>query len=160
MSTYCVRADIEALFGEDNVRAWADLNGNQDVTEIEDRITEAIADASDDVDEVMRGGPYSIPLVDITTLTTPRGIKKITATLAGVWLYNKRGIEDFDQEEGTAKHKLAYNEDEARSQLAEYRASVRRLNATRVGSMTPHAVDHYTEVGSDDNLTSEIRQAE
>lgn len=156
-SIYCTRADIEDLFGVSNVEKWADLDNDLDQDNIDDRITRAITEASDDIDEVMRGGPYDIPIVVTGGSTTPTGITNIAATLAGVWLYTKRGIEDFDQEEGTAKHKLAFNEDEARAKLAEYRASVRRLDAERIGTMTPHSVDAYTEVSEDTTLTSDIR---
>lgn len=149
-SSYCAKADIEAKFGVKNVEKWADLDNDADDTNITARITAAIDAASDDIDATMLGGPYDIPIV-LSGGGTPGEITNICAVLAGVWLYDSRGIEDFDQEEGTSKHKLAFHEDSARSKLAEYRAGVRRIPADTSVSSYPYGYDYYEESHADED---------
>ena len=55
MSTYCVRADVEAVYGTGNVAKWADLNNNGSAGEITARIAWAITAASNEIDDMLRG---------------------------------------------------------------------------------------------------------
>lgn len=146
--SYCADTDIFAKFGTTNVTKWADLDSDQNETTITARITAAINAASDDVDAVMLGGPYSIPIV-LTGGGTPGEITNICAVLAGVWLYDSRGVEDYDAEQERAKHKLAFHEDSARAKLAEYRASVRRIPAVSSVTSAPYVRDYYKESHED-----------
>ncbi len=121
------------------------------------RIEQAIADAMADIDEKMLGGPYTVPIAKSDT-TIPAGITNIAANLAGVWLYENRGTQDYDAEKRTAKHRLSFNKDQAYDRLNEYRASKRRLDAVVRGTSIPYVHDHYTQIADDDDLTSMVRQ--
>ena len=88
---YAVQADIEAYFGRQNVRKWADLDNSRDDTIIAARIVLAAANATAEIDADLRGGPLAIP---ITLSPTPTIIVRICAYLAGDELYNARRIEN------------------------------------------------------------------
>ena len=124
---------------------------------ITSRISEAITEAMDDIDEKMLGGPYTVPIAKADT-SIPTGITNTAAKLAGVWLYENRGVQDYDAEKRTAKHRLSYHKDEAYRKLSEYRAQTRRLDAVIAGISIPYAHDHYTQIADDSNLTSKVRQ--
>ncbi|HAI11079.1 MAG TPA: hypothetical protein DCM28_05200 [Phycisphaerales bacterium] len=99
---YSTRTDIEDIFGPINVQTW----GNLDAGDIEDedvladiaaRITRAISHADDHINAILSGSDYTIPLSaqpgkSIGLITT------ISATLAGCWLYEARGLDDADDE--------------------------------------------------------------
>ncbi len=121
------------------------------------RITEAITDAMADIDEKMLGGPYTVPIAKTDT-SIPAGITNIAANLAGVWLYENRGVQDYDAEKRTAKHRLSFSKDQAYNRLNEYRAQVRRLDAAIAGTSIPYVHDHYTQIADDTDLTSKVRQ--
>lgn len=113
MGRYISQDDINNLFGSVNVAKWSNLN-NQDDARSPDatRITAAITYAEDRVDDRLRGGPYAIPFA-----SAPTTIKDIAARLAGVWLYESRGIEDFDPEFGRPIHRLQWHRQHAERQL-------------------------------------------
>lgn len=95
MGTYIARADVEAVFGVDNVEKWADLDNDQDATKITNRITDAISFAEGLFEGRLRQGRYALPL-------TVAGsgldfIQSIVSTLAGDWLYRARGLRDEDE---------------------------------------------------------------
>lgn len=91
MAVYATRADVELRFGKENVKIWASLDGIPVESDISAKITESIAYAQDEVDGILRKGPYDIPF---TTVPTP--IKRLTADLAGVWLHQARGLVNVD----------------------------------------------------------------
>lgn len=80
---YIVQADIENVFGKDNVARWSNLDGEvgADVT----RIATAISVAEEDVENRFRGGKYAIPLTPASQI-----IKSWCARLAGIWLFENR----------------------------------------------------------------------
>ncbi len=156
MSDYCDSDDIKDLFGNDNVEKWADLDNDEDTTKIAARIARSITAAMADFDSRMLGGPYTIPM----TGTILEEVKQITATLAGVWLYERRGVEDYDAENETSKHRLSFQKDEAYQKIDQYRAGTRRIAAASEATTSPYAHDHYTQIADDDDLTSEVRQGE
>jgi len=104
---YCVRADIEAQYGSENVAKWADLNSNEDAGEITARITQAILEADNEIDSRLRLGPYEIPFTD----TIPTGIISLSAMYAGIWLYSSRGVIDYTPK-GAAQDQLSYQRKE------------------------------------------------
>ena len=114
---YCTRADIEVLFGIANVQQWANLESG-DVTDpavltaIAARIALAIADGQALVDARLLSGPYEVPFV-----TVPRIIAKINARLAGVDLYESRGVQDYDEVSGKPHHRLAWHAARAEQDL-------------------------------------------
>lgn len=121
--SYCTAADILTFFGKTNVNRWADLENTKVQSEIDARIAVAITYAHNEVNDRLRGGPYTTPLVE----PPPNIITDIAARLAGVWLYESRGVEDIE-ESGKAVHKLTWHKDYARRVLREIRNGIRRLD--------------------------------
>ena len=103
---YANRSDIELLYGTSNVTKWADVDNNGVLDDITNRICWALQNATADIDSRLLGGPYKIKFA------TPYPIIIITlcARLAGIMLYDSRGITDFS-EEGLPKHQLFYHKE-------------------------------------------------
>lgn len=125
-STYCTRGDIENVFGRVNVAKWADLDNNGVVEDIELRINKAILWASGEVNSRLRRFVYVLPFE-----TAPVEIVDIVANLAGVWLYENRGIQDFNPDTGQAVHRLEWNRRRAETTLKEILMGNRILDAAR-----------------------------
>lgn len=101
MADYAIRTDIEKVFGKDNVKKWASISGNGSADEITSRIAWALENATALINDRLYGGPYDIPFV----ATLPTQIVNQCATMAGVMLYEARGVADSeDSNEGS--HKL------------------------------------------------------
>ncbi len=121
---YCVRADVESVFGHHNIQKWADIENHGNGAHIGGRIARAIEAATAEIDDRLRGGPYLVPIA-----TVPTTIRQLAARLAGVWLYESRGIEDFDEATGRAIHRLAWHREHVDRVLKEIMAGGRRLDA-------------------------------
>lgn len=109
----CTRANIEAIFGTDNVAKWANLGGSDSEATVTARITQAIAVAEAKALAILAGGPHSLTRL---AANPPTLVVDAVATLAGVWLYECRGLQDYsaDRREGSAgRHRLAGNEEKA-----------------------------------------------
>jgi phage gp36-like protein len=126
---YCDRGDIEDQFGVANVGKWADLENHNDDAMISARIDAAIAWAKQEIDDRLRGRYYEIPFSP-----APATIVRIAATLAGVWLYESRGVQDFDEATGKPNHKLAWAKDQADKLLVDIVSGKRRLDASCAGT--------------------------
>lgn len=99
---YSIRADIEDIFGIENTRTWANLEAGDiedagTLTQIADRITRAIKHADDHINAMFADSDYQTPLVP-TAGNTLGLIVEASATLAGCWLYEARGLDDRDDE--------------------------------------------------------------
>jgi len=125
---YCEDTHIQDIFGTQNVEKWADLNNLEDADEIADRIDRAIAAAGDYIDDWMRGSPYKVPLEDPDG-NVPDSVVDLAARYAGVWLYECRGIENFDPGTGKPLHRLAGVKASVRRDLEDIRSGRRRLDA-------------------------------
>jgi|SRR3990172_324296 len=101
---YANRSDIELIFGASNVSKWADVDNNGIVDNISNRVCWALQNAQADIDNRLLGGPYAVPFI----LPYPRQIITTTARLAGVMLYDSRGVTDFS-ELGNPLHQLHYH---------------------------------------------------
>jgi len=123
MSTYCTRADIEALAGIGNVAKWGDLEGHGDATEITARITRAIAVASDALDSRLLGGPYDIADI-LDTPSTPTIIEDVCAKLSAAWLEESRRL---GASEDTEKLETAHFRKDAMLTIRELRAGKVRI---------------------------------
>ena len=66
----------------------------------------------------------------------PATIVDMAANFAGVWLYENRGVQDFNAETGQALHRLQFNRKRAETALAEIRGNKRQIDCQRVGSGT------------------------
>ena len=102
---YSTRADVELIYGRDNVSKWADVNNNGDLKEITARVTFSIKSADDFIEDALRSGPYVVPLVFIAPATAlSQTIINLSAMKAGFVLYSSRGIVDAADSE---KNQLA-----------------------------------------------------
>lgn len=91
---YCIRSDIELIFGVTNVSTWADLDGDANATKITNRIDRAILMSDALLDAVLRTAAYMGPpplVYDGTVASTPTLIMMISAIGAGLWVYEARG---------------------------------------------------------------------
>jgi len=132
---YCNRNDIELMFGRANVAQWSDLENTADSQLGFTRVSRAIEVAQETIDNSLRDGRYVIPFG-----SPPIAIVNIAATLAGVWLYESRGIEDFDEDTGAATHKLSGHKRMAMHTLSEIRGVKQSLDApttARSGATVP-----------------------
>lgn len=136
--SYCTRSDIEDLFGPLNVAKWADLDNSQVAAAIAARIERAIAVATARIDDRLRGGPYVLPISG-----SPATLVNLCAQLAGVWLYESRGAQDFSPETGLPVHRLRWHVEQAEKTLREILSGVVRLDAaeTRKGTTAPMVVN-------------------
>lgn len=97
--------EMEMMFGASNVSKWADLDNDEDVTKIAQRIVWAAREATEDARSRLRGSPASL----ITC--APRALRLAVTKLAGVLLYEARGIVDSSDEEG--RHRLSSHRKQA-----------------------------------------------
>lgn len=142
---YATRTDVELEYGSSNVEKWADANNNKDAGEISARVAWALAKAKRFIDDKLRGSVYSVPFDDltfdvdkVTVLTTPPGtIRELTATLAGVYLYQSpRGIADGD----AVNEQINGLKDEVIEKLNFILSGHLRLDATITAETTPFVV--------------------
>lgn len=136
--SYITRTDIEDKFGKKNVEIWADLDNNQVQADITARITTAIAFADEMVDNALRRGRYALPIVDLLS-AVPKVIVDVVASIAGVWLYENRGVQDFDPDTGKAQHRLHWQKVDAQRVLSWLRMGQIELNAVSTVS-TPEVI--------------------
>ena len=125
MSTYCTKSQIEDIFGATSIADFADIDNDESAVTIAARIARAIAVASEQVDDAMRQSVYTLPLTSSAD-ATPLVIVDIAAKLAGCWLYEARGIENF---QGQPVNQLATVKETALKDLAEIAAGTRRIDA-------------------------------
>lgn len=119
--SYCSQSDIEALFGAVNVRKWADLDNTEVEAPITARVATAIEYAQATINDRLRGGRYTIPLAE----PPPTTIIDTAARLAGFWLYDARGSQDFNEVTGQPISRL----------LGHYRKAIQTLNDIRRGTV-------------------------
>jgi phage gp36-like protein len=105
---YCTDDDLDQLYGRTNVDKWADLESNEVAAEIRSRRAWARVEASREIDDRLRNGPYPVPLAR----PIPRTIARLAAQYAGVLLYESRGIQDVNPETGQAIHRLSWHRKE------------------------------------------------
>ncbi len=126
--SYIARTDLEDKFGKKNVEVWADLDSAGVVADIAARIVTAIAFADETVDNALRHGRYTLPVTN-TAGNTPLAIIDIAASIAGVWLYENRGVQDFDPDTGKPQHRLHWQRANAHKMLKELRMGQIELDA-------------------------------
>ena len=138
MSAYCARSDLDNIFGSENVRIWADLNNSGDSEEVDDRVDWAIAAASSKIDNRLAGGPYEVPFSE----TFPTEVVEMTARLAGVLLYEGRGVTDTNPVTGAPVNQVAVHKRLVDEFIQDIKAGRMRLvGATRLASFAPFVVE-------------------
>lgn len=103
-TTYSTSNDLYLAFGQENIEKWADLNNNKAPTEIADRLDWARAQAYDELNSRLAQSPYQFPLAG----TPPIILTRMEAYLAGVLLYESRGVTDVGTD-GKAQHTLMWH---------------------------------------------------
>jgi hypothetical protein len=114
-SAYCAQTDIEKVYGANNVSKWADIDLDADAGTKSDRITEAIDVASEEIDDALRLLGVRIPAATAAG-ATPTTVRHLAAVLAGLWLYEARGAEDYNRD-GTIRHGHAWRREWADNYL-------------------------------------------
>lgn len=103
MSSYCVRADLESVFGVNNIESWADLDVDGNTDNILARINAKIVLASSFVDRIFRR-----TFIDLARIAAdvPVEIVNATAEIAGVLLHESRGVDlEKDKDEPSIEGK-------------------------------------------------------
>lgn len=126
--TYCTQADIELEYGATNLAQWADIDNDGDATKKANRIAHAIAVASEEIEEVLRKMHFRLPAVQGSGSGIPTTINRLAAVMAGLWLYECRGAQDFSRD-GTPLHGHWWRRQWADKYLEELRTGVRKLDA-------------------------------
>lgn len=130
--TYGSRDGIENRFGKPNVSKWADLSNNEDLDEIAARITWALGQADTDINTYLRDTQYTIPFTE----PADDKIVQIADILAGVHLYESRGVTDADEE----KHQLTPQKETAMKDLARIKSGSIIIDVTQQVAMYPQVV--------------------
>lgn len=140
---YAARTDVELVFGRTNVSKWADVDNEEDSTFITNRICWALQEAYSHFNNRLRGGPYAVPFIE----PFESQIISMSARLAGVMLYDSRGITDFS-ENGKPQHQLSAHRDMVEKFIKDVMAGIIRLDAE-------HVVNYPAVVSCQKKLTSE-----
>jgi len=118
------QSDIESQFGIENVRIWSQLDPTQAMADVS-RIQAALDWADGHVCSLFAAyGNYAIPLTPLGTDVAV--VTRWEAILAGVWLYQSRGLRDGD---AVGNH-LTQLRQEIEQEMYRYR-STEKLNAAR-----------------------------
>ena len=129
MATYCIRADVEQIYGATNVANFADLDRDGSSVKIAARITAAIVTASAIVDDYGRATNYRIPYTTDAG-AVPTTIIDVTARLTGLLLYEPLGADGFSPD-GKANHKYYYQREMLNQFWADIHAGRRILDSVR-----------------------------
>lgn len=112
-------------FGQENVLTWARYSDAESAAQAQERIALAIDIAEDFIDDALRGRwSYNVPF---TEPKIPQAIRDIATTLAGVELYEARGLEDV--EDGQPTHRLTMLKRFALRKLTQVQQGVLALDA-------------------------------
>lgn len=120
--SYCVRKDLENIYGANNITKWADIDNDGVSTKIDARINWALVLSYDYLNNKLSGGPYTIPL----TGRYPT-IINAQAQLASVQLYESRGLTNYTEDDKPI-HQLQQGKDWANNIIGQIRAGILRLH--------------------------------
>lgn len=134
---YATRQQLEARYGAANVRKWAEMDNGGNATDIATRITDALDAASAEVEAMLRGGPYTLPLT--TDPAVDPNIVRATCRLAADDLYMRRGVTDFD-EDGNAIHRLSGERERSMDTLKNIKAGSLRIDSATTATTIPAVV--------------------
>ena len=130
--SYIGQSDIESRFGTTNVAKWSNLD-NTTTTADADRIEAAILYAEDYVENRFRNGPYALPFQAVSG--TLYQLIDWCAKLAGIWLYEHRGLRD----ENAEGNLLGDMKSDVEREIDNCLAGITRLNAIRAEGDSPTA---------------------
>ena len=138
--TYAQRLNIEQIFGRTNVFKWADINNDQNASDVAIRICWALNVASNRITDRLTGGPYTMPFQQ----PYPEQLVEQTARMAGVLLYNSRGMVDVDDDDTDP---ITNHQDQVKEFVLDILSSRLRFRGVSYAvSSTPMVVkDHHDE---------------
>lgn len=120
MGAYASLSDVQDHWGTQNVAAWSDLGGNNTLDS--DRVDRAIANAEADINDRFRGSRYTVPFAPV-----PTAVAEWAAKLAGVRLYQQRGIRDTDVED-----RVTAVRERVDQEIADVSAGIRTFDADTI----------------------------
>jgi hypothetical protein len=123
-SQACLRVDVENIFGAENVQKWADVDNCGDPTVIARRIDWSIAWATNELQDLLRDGPYVVDPLPVTAAVT---WVTLTAMLAGWMLSNPRVGEDNVDPAKQRKNSWALQH--VQETVRQIKTGLRRINA-------------------------------
>lgn len=96
MANYGTASGLYDIFGQANIYEWANMQELATTaatyeTEIQRRITASLTYATEDINDLLRHGPYVIPFT-----VTPPSIERCCYYKAGCWLFEWRRDKDED----------------------------------------------------------------
>lgn len=94
------RTLLETLFGKKNIATWADLDNDKDQDAIDARIAYALSWAP----SYLTSLTLTRPMASITSVV----VEDLLGRLAGIWLYENRGITGEDQTTSPIAHHRTY----------------------------------------------------
>lgn len=103
---YATRADIEAIFGRENVAKWSQLDNEQSVAD-EARVTSALAWAEGYINARFRRSRFVVPLSGGDTSI----VETWCARLAAWWLYRGRGFRDTEVDDMLQEHRTQVDQE-------------------------------------------------
>ena len=111
---YTDSTKIEAQFGVENVHKWLGIDDTDEAVDYALRMYALIAAAESQIDDLLRRSTLTVPF----TTTIPSVVSDVATALAGVRMYESRGVTDFNPETGVPQHRLHYQKKEAEKKLA------------------------------------------
>jgi hypothetical protein len=138
---YAARSDVENLFGATNVQKWSDVDNQGNVSTVANRVNWSLSLASTKLDDLLRGGPYAVPF----TAPFPLSLTDSCARLAGVLLYDSRGIRDMDVDNNPI-HQMQPHRTMVEQWVRAIRAGRLRLNVTPMATNFPIALREPSKV--------------
>jgi len=121
---YAAQSDVESQFGVNNIRVWSQLDNTQ-VTADVSRIQQSLDYADAKIISIFANyGNYVTPLAPIGT--DGALVTRWAAVIAGVWLYQSRGMRDDDPQ---GDH-IAQLQSQIEAEMLGYRSG-EKLNAAR-----------------------------
>ena len=127
--TYITQSNINNVFGENNVIKWSNLD-NDNLTVNSSRVAAAIVWVESYIDSRFRGQRYTIPFSPV-----PQEVINWSAALAGIWLYEGRGLSDTNKE----GNKLQDKKEAVEGEIAACLAGMIKLNTSSHDSSAPSA---------------------
>ncbi len=149
--------DLYCLFGFTNIRTWADITGNKDPVEINQRIAQLTTLADNFINVSLFQGPYKTPFEKPTN----KIIVDLSARITGVYLYEDRGITDSGDSQ---KHELTFQYKKARQYIDWILSRKMRLDrattiaTVSVPSFNGKGYQGFGNIGSTSNVVYCTRQ--
>lgn len=131
---YANRSDIELIFGKLNTSKWADVDNLGVTDDIEARICWALQNSEAYLNDMLNGGPHSVPIA------SPFPVQLIVecARKAGTILYDSRGVTDVDAD-GRPQDSLKMHRDQTQRFIKQIVSGQMQLVGVPVLTGTPGA---------------------